>query len=74
MEAVCWLLENLRKYGFFANLKKCRFHQDEVLFLGYVVFIQKVPMEDERIKAVKSWPEQKSVQDIQVFIGFANFY
>ena len=31
-------------------------------------------MEDERIKTVKSWPEPKSVQDIQVFIGFANFY
>ena len=23
---------------------------------------------------VKSWPEPKSVRDIQVFIGFANFY
>ena len=31
-------------------------------------------MEDEKIEAVKSWPELKSVRDIQVFIGFANFY
>ena len=31
-------------------------------------------MEDERIEAVKNWPEPKSVRDIQVFIGFANFY
>ena len=31
-------------------------------------------MEDERIKAVKQWPEPKSVRDIQVFLGFANFY
>ena len=31
-------------------------------------------MEDERIKAVRNWPEPKSVRDIQVFIGFANFY
>lgn len=31
-------------------------------------------MEDKRIKAVKNWPEPKSVQDIQVFLGFANFY
>ena len=31
-------------------------------------------MEDERIEAVRNWPEPKSVQDIQVFIGFANFY
>ena len=31
-------------------------------------------MKDEQIKAVKNWPEPTSVRDIQVFIGFANFY
>ena len=36
VEAVQWVLENLRKHGLFTNLKKCRFHQDEVRFLGYV--------------------------------------
>ena len=58
----------------FANLKKCRFHKKEVRFLCYVVLSQSIWMEDERIKAVKNWTEPKSVQDIQIFIGFANFY
>lgn len=31
-------------------------------------------MEDERIEAVKKWPEGNSVRDIQVFIGFTNSY
>ena len=31
-------------------------------------------MEDEKIEAVRNWPEPKLVQDIHVFIGFANFY
>ena len=31
-------------------------------------------MEEERIKVVKTWPKPQSVRDIQVFIGFANFY
>ena len=31
-------------------------------------------MEEERIDAIKAWPEPKSIRDIQVFIGFANFY
>ena len=31
-------------------------------------------MEDKRIEAVKQWPEPQSVRDIQVFLGFANFY
>ena len=31
-------------------------------------------MEEERIEAVKAWPEPKSIRDIQVFLGFANYY
>ena len=74
VKAVRWVLDLLRKNGLFANLKKCRFHKDEVRFLGYVVSSQGIRMEDERIEAVRNWPEPKSVRDIQVFIVFANFY
>ena len=31
-------------------------------------------MKKKQIEAVKNWPEPTSVRDIQVFIGFANFY
>ena len=31
-------------------------------------------MKDKQIKVVKNWPKPTSVRDIQVFIGFANFY
>ena len=31
-------------------------------------------MEEKRIEAVKAWPEPQSIWDIQVFLGFANFY
>ena len=37
VEAVRWVLDVLRRHGLFANLKKCRFHKDEVRFLGYIV-------------------------------------
>ena len=74
VEAVRWVLDQLRKHSLFANLKKCRFHQDEVRFLGYVVSSKRIRMEVKRIKVVKDWPEPKLVCDIQVFLGFANFY
>ena len=74
VEAVQWVLDFLRKNDLFANLKKCCFHQNEVCFLEYVVSAQGVQMEDERIEVVRNWPEPKSVRDIQVFLGFANFY
>ena len=74
IEAVHWVLDQLSKYLFFANLKKCCFHQDEVCFLGYIVLSKYINMEAKKIEVVQEWPEPKSVQDIQVFLGFANFY
>ena len=74
VDAVCWVLEQFRKHGLFANLKKCRFHQEEVRLLGFVVSSQGIRMEEERIEEVKALAEPKSVRDIQVFLGFANFY
>ena len=43
-------------------------------FLGYVVSSKSICMEDKRIEAVKQWPEPQLVRNIQVFLGFANFY
>ena len=59
--AVWWVLEQLRNFLLYANLKKCQFHQEEVQFLGYVVSLRSICMEDERIEAIKLWPEPQSV-------------
>ena len=64
MKAVQWVLDLLKKNSFFANLKKCQFHQDKVCFLGYVLSAQKVQIEDERIEMVRNWPEPKLKRDI----------
>ena len=74
IEAVRWIQNQLWKHFLFVSLKKCRFHQDEVCFLGYVVLSKKISMEVKRIEVMKNWPKPKSVRDIQVFLGFANFY
>ena len=74
VEAIQLVLEVLRKYGLYANLKKCRFHKDEVRFLGFVISRNNIRIEEERINVVKKWLYLESVRDIQVFISFANFY
>ena len=54
VEIVRWVLNQLQKHFFFANLKKCRFNQDKVCFLGYVVLLKKISMKAKRIKVVKN--------------------
>ena len=45
--AVEWVLEQLMKFLLYTNLKKCRFHQDKVRFLGYVISSEGIRMEDK---------------------------
>ena len=68
------VLERLRAYGLFAKPEKCFFHQDEVEYLGFLVSYQGVKMDPKKVSAILDWPEPASVHDVQVFLGFANFY
>ena len=54
IDAVQWILEKLQKYGLYANLKTCQFHEDDVQFLGYVVLAQSIKIEEERIETIKT--------------------
>ncbi len=47
VQAIRWVLDQLRKHSLYANLKKCRFHQDKVRFLGYIVSHQGIQIEEE---------------------------
>ena len=61
VKVVRWILDQLRKYSLFANLKKCCFHQDKVCFLGYIVSSKGISMEAKQIEVVRKWLEPKSV-------------
>ena len=51
--AIQWVLEQLKKFSLYINLKKCQFYQDKVRFLSYVVSSKDIRMEDKQIEAVK---------------------
>src|SRR5436190_438213 len=68
------VLEKLRKHGLYASLEKCEFSVEEVNFLGFVISPTGISMEPSRIATIVDWPTPKSVLDIQVFLGFCNFY
>lgn len=56
------------------NLDKCQFGVTKVEFLGYVISPDGISMDPAKVAAIISWPIPTSVRDIQVFLGFANFY
>jgi len=56
------------------SLEKSVFDAKKVDFLGYVVATDSVTMNEKKVQSIKSWKAPAWVKDIQIFIGFANFY
>ena len=52
------MLDQLRKHFLYANLKKCRFYQDEMRFLSYIISYQDIQIEKEQSKALYNWLER----------------
>jgi hypothetical protein len=68
------VLSRLRESGLTCKLSKCEFHATSTSFLGFVISPDGVSMEPDRVAAITEWPIPTSVHDIQIFLGFANFY
>src|SRR6202048_2981912 len=68
------ILERLRRFGLYANADKCSFFKSEVDFLGFIVGREGIRMDPNRVETIANWPRPESVYDVQVFLGFVNFY
>ena len=57
LEHLRQLFSNLREQRLFANLKKCDFYADRIIFLGYVVTKHEIEMNTSRgdYELANSW-------------------
>jgi hypothetical protein len=74
MDHLRQVLDVLRKESLYANLKRCDFYMDKIIFLGYVVSVKGIEMEKTKIKAIQEWPTPKSITEVRSFHGLASFY
>jgi hypothetical protein len=64
----------LRTEKLYGNVAKCSFCTDCVVFLGFVVTMQGIRVDEEDIKAIKEWPTPENVSQVRSFHGLAGFY
>ena len=74
VEHVKQVLRQLRAQGLYAKLLKYIFYIKNIKFLGFIITPNSIIMDPAYIKDIKKWPKPKSYRDIQVFLGFTNFY
>ena len=68
------ILDRLRIYNLYYKLSKYIFNVDTVNFLDFMVSLKNIHMEPAHVETIKQWPESTYIRDIQVFLGFTNFY
>ncbi|XP_010555985.1 PREDICTED: uncharacterized protein LOC104825361 [Tarenaya hassleriana] len=68
------VLTTLRRENLYANLKKCSFCTDEIIFLGFVVSSRELRVDEEKIKAIRDWPTPTTIGQVRSFHGLASFY
>jgi transposase InsO family protein len=68
------VLNRLVEHKLYAKLSKCEFHTTRVAYLGFIVSTDGISMEEDRVATIKGWPTPKSVRDVRIFLGFANYY
>ncbi|QRW19916.1 Retrotransposable element Tf2 protein [Rhizoctonia solani] len=67
------VLSRLMKNQLFCKLSKCHFHVTTVDYLGIVISPAGFSMDQKKIEAVTSWPQPRTVKQVQAFLGFVNY-
>jgi hypothetical protein len=68
------VLQRLRKAGLQAAIHKYEFHVTATKYLGFIVTPEGIKVDQSKIEAVVNWAVPTTVQGIQLFLGFCNFY
>lgn len=73
-KAVCEVLKKLFKHNLFMKLEKCVFSVTKISFLDFILTMEGVKIEPSCMSTISEWPKPIIHKEMQVFLGFANFY
>lgn len=68
------IFQTLLQGQFYLKRSKCLFAQNQVEYLGHVVFGRGVEPEPSKIRAMVQWPTPASSKDLRAFLGLTGFY
>jgi len=74
MRQLNYALQRLEQEKLLLNLKKHSFMKEELVYLGFVVFVEGLKMDPKKIKAIMEWPSPKSVFEVRISHGLDSFY
>jgi hypothetical protein len=73
-QIVLEVLRRLKENNLAISPDQCVWHASRVEFLGYIISSEGIEMALDKIETILEWPKLECKQDVQMFLGFANFY
>ena len=62
----------LRAANFRLKLKKCKFFESQVGYLGYTLDENGTQLDEKKVEAVRHWPKPTTVTGVRSFLGFCS--
>ena len=73
-ELVVEVVKRLEENDLYIKPKKCKWKIREIGFLEVVIGLKEIKMEEKKAKGVLDWLTPMGIQDVQKFLGLANYY
>jgi len=73
-EVVEEVVRRLAENDLYVKPEKCKWKVREVEFLGVVIGLEGIKIEEEKMKEVLEWLTLEGVKDIQKFLKLASYY
>ncbi len=73
-EIVKRVLQRLQENKLFLKAEKCEFGVLETEYLGIIISENSIRMDPVKIAGIAEWPMPTKKRELQLFLGFTNFY
>jgi hypothetical protein len=74
MKHLATMMKRLQQEKLLINMKKYSFMKTELIYLGFVISVDKLRMDLDKVEVIKNWPSPKNIFEVRSFHGLASFY
>jgi len=68
------IVKRLAENNLYVKLEKYKWKVREVGFLGVMIGLEGIKIEEEKVKGILNWLTSKCVKNVQKFLGLVNYY
>ena len=68
------VLKKLQEKNLYLKSEKCKFHKQQIEYLEYIITIEELKMNSEKIKIIMKFLISKYVKNIQTFQKLTEYY